>query len=71
MFKCKNCKSIDKYELIFDPNYEGSRKFSQKIDKTNELVFTVDGYTFKPDLSFMNSFAVCRYCGTIYSWDYE
>lgn len=71
MFKCKNCKSVDKYELIFSPNYKGKKDFSQKTDKNGELIFTVDGYTFKPDLAFMNNFAVCRYCGTIYSWDYE
>ena len=71
MFKCRSCKSIDKYELIFNPQYEGKREFTQEIDKNGELIFHVDGYSFKPDLAFMNSHAVCRYCGNIYMWDYE
>ena len=36
-----------------------------------EIEITVDGYTFIPDLRFMNEHAVCRYCGQIYMWDYD
>jgi len=28
MFVCKNCKSVDKLELMFSPDYRGNRKFS-------------------------------------------
>lgn len=71
MFRCKNCKSIDKFELMFSPEYTGKKIFSQKYNKKNEIQITVDGYTFIPDLIFMNEHAVCRYCGQIYTWDYE
>ena len=71
MFKCKNCKSIDKFELMFSPEYKGSKLFEHKYNSKNEIEITVDGYTFVPDLSFMNQFAVCKYCGQIYMWDYE
>ena len=37
MFKCRSCKSVDKYELIFNPDYEGKREFSQEIDKNGDL----------------------------------
>lgn len=29
MFICKNCKSIDKFELMFSPDYQGERRFAQ------------------------------------------
>jgi hypothetical protein len=33
MFVCKNCKSIDKFELMFSPEYRGNKSFeSRKID---------------------------------------
>ena len=30
MFICKNCKSIDKFELMFSPDYKGDRRFSRE-----------------------------------------
>lgn len=71
MFACKNCKSIDKFELMFSPDYKGDKNFLQNTNKNGEIEITVDGYTFVPDLAFMNEHAVCRYCGQIYMWDYE
>ena len=71
MFIFKNCKSIYKFELMFSPDYRGERRFMQKYNKNNDIEITVDGYTFIPDLQFMNEHAVCRYCGQIYMWDYE
>ncbi len=71
MFRCKNCGSIDKFELMFAPEYKGSRVFSQKYNKKGEIEITVDGYKFVPDLLFMNQHAVCKYCGQIYIWDYS
>ena len=71
MFICKNCKSVDKFELMFAPDYKGDKHFEQHYNSKNEIEITVDGYTFVPDLRFMNECAVCRYCGQIYMWDYE
>ena len=71
MFICKNCKSVDKFELMFSPEYQGSKTFKHKYNSKNEIEITVDGYTFVPDLVFMNQFAVCKYCGQSYMWDYE
>ena len=39
-------------------------------DANGKMMITVDGYTFVPDLDFMNNYAVCGYCGGIYCWDY-
>lgn len=71
MFICKNCKSIDKFELMFSPDYRGDKVFLQEYNKDGDIVITVDGYKFVPDLQFMNDHAVCKYCGQIYMWDYE
>lgn len=71
MFICKNCKSVDKFELMFASNYKGGKNFKQEYNNNKDIVITVDGYTFIPDLNFMNKHAVCRYCGQIYTWDYE
>ena len=71
MFICKNCKSIDKFELMFSPDYRGDKVFLQEYNKDGDIVITVDGYKFIPDLQFMNDHAVCKYCGQIYMWDYE
>ena len=71
MFICKNCKSRDKFELMFAPDYKGARHFEQRYNDKNEIEITVDGYTFVPDLRFMNEHAGCRYCGQIYMWDYD
>lgn len=71
MFRCKKCDSIDKFELMFSPDYQGDKSFEKKYNKQGDIQITVDGYTFVPDLSFMNNHAVCRFCGNIYIWDYE
>lgn len=70
MFICKNCKSIDKFELMFSPDYNGERNFRQCYNAQDEIEISVDGYTFVPDLTFMNEHAICKYCGQIYKWDY-
>ncbi len=28
MFICKNCKSVDKFELMFDENNRGNKEYS-------------------------------------------
>ena len=71
MFICKNCKSTDKFELMFSPDYQGEKTFLQEYNQNGEIEITVDGYKFVPDLQFMNDHAVCKYCGQIYMWDYE
>lgn len=71
MFICKNCKSIDKFELMFSPDYRGDKVFLQEYNEDGDIVITVDGYKYIPDLQFMNGHAVCKYCGQIYMWDYE
>ena len=71
MFACKNCKSIDKFELMFIPNYQGPKNFEISKSVNGDIQITVDGYTFIPDLTFMNNHAVCRYCGQIHCWDYK
>ena len=71
MFKCKNCNSVDKFELMFAQNYQGARNFSRRYTQDGEIEITVDGYTFKPSLDFMNQHAVCTYCGQIYIWEKE
>ena len=54
MFVCKNCKSVDKFELMFAPSYKGAKNYKQEYNKNGDIVITVDGYTFVPDLNFMN-----------------
>ena len=71
MFICKNCKSVDKFELMFDERYRGNKEYSYHYDKKGDMIIDVNGYTFKPDLPFMNNHAVCKYCGQIYIWDYK
>ena len=71
MFKCKKCKSADKFELMFNPQYTGAKNFSVEYTKNGDIKITIDGYTFIPDIRFMNTHAVCRYCGNIGCWDYE
>ena len=71
MFICKNCKSVDKFELMFSPDYRGEKVFLQEYNQNGEIEITVDGYKFVPDLQFMNEHAVCKYCGQIYMRDYE
>lgn len=71
MFRCKYCKSVDKFELMFVQNYEGNRNFSQHYNNRNQIEISVDGYSFIPSLDFMNEYAVCKYCGQTYTWEYE
>lgn len=71
MYKCRNCNRVDKFELMFAPEYTGSRNFSQKYNKRNKLEISIDGYTFTPTLEFMNKHATCKYCGQNYIWTYE
>jgi hypothetical protein len=56
---------------MFSPEYKGSKTFDISYTKNNDIQITVDGYTFIPDLTFMNQHAVCRYCGEINNWDYN
>ena len=70
MFRCDNCKSIDKFELMISPEYKGEGKFVKSKNSKDEIVIAVDNYTFIPDLAFMNSHAVCKYCGEINIWRY-
>lgn len=70
MFKCKKCNSIDNFGLMLSPSYKGKGEYSQKHNKHDEIVIDIDGYEFVPDLGFMNSHAVCKYCGEIKIWEY-
>ncbi len=70
MFRCKNCKTIDDFTLLLSPDYRGEGKINQKFNENKEIVLKVDGYEFIPDLMFMNSHSVCRYCGEIQQWEY-
>ena len=71
MFRCKACNTVDRFELMFAPDYRGSREFTMEHNAKGEIEIIVDGYKFVPDLAFMNGFAVCKYCGAIYKWDYN
>ena len=42
MFVCKNCKSIDNFELMFSPDYRGSKKFERIYNSKNEIEITVE-----------------------------
>lgn len=70
MFRCDNCKSIDKFELMISPEYKGDGRLSRSENSKGEITITVDNYTFVPDLAFMNTHAVCKYCGEINTWRY-
>ena len=71
MYRCSNCKNTDKFELMFSDDYKGNRKFLQKYNNRQQIEITIDGHTFVPTLDFMNQYAVCKYCGQIYTWGYE
>ena len=71
MFKCRNCKSVDKFELMFSKDYDKEKTYTQAYNEKNQIEITVGDYTFIPDLNFMNEHAVCRYCGQIYIWEKE
>lgn len=70
MFICTKCGKIDSFELMLNPNYNGSKEIEYLIDKKGNLKITADGHSFVPDLNFMNNHAVCSYCGSIYNWKY-
>lgn len=70
MFKCTQCQQIDNFSLMLSSDYTGPGVFSQTRNEHNEIVINVDGFEFIPDLSFMNSHAVCKYCNTIHSFEY-
>ncbi len=71
MFKCKNCKRKDRFELMFSPDYQGKCVMEKRYNDKGHIVITVDGYTFTPDVNFMNAHAVCNYCGSINCWEYS
>lgn len=71
MFKCTECGHIDSFSLMLSADYQGPGNFSQKYNEHNEIIINVDGFEFIPDLSFMNSHAVCKYCGTIKMFEYS
>ena len=71
MFICKNCKSVDKFELMFSPDYKGEKNFTVEYTKNKDIKITAGSCSFIPDLAFMNDYAVCRYCGSINCWDYK
>lgn len=55
---------------MFSPDYKGNRKINRSVNEKNQIVINVDGYTFVPDLQFMNAHAVCSFCGEINAWEY-
>lgn len=71
MFVCTKCGKTDCFELMINPNYEGSKKVEYSIDKKGNINIKTDGHSFIPDLNFMNNHAVCSYCGSIYNWSYS
>lgn len=56
---------------MLSEGYQGPGNFSQKYNEHNEIVINVDGFEFIPDLAFMNSHAVCKFCGTIKNFEYS
>ena len=50
MFICKNCKTADRFELMFAPDYMGEKRFKMEYNEKDEIEITVDGYKFIPDL---------------------
>ena len=41
MFKCKSCKTVDRFELMFAPDYRGSRKFEMDYNEKGEMFLTL------------------------------
>ncbi|MGD9580470.1 MAG: hypothetical protein AB7V50_03795 [Vampirovibrionia bacterium] len=70
MFKCTQCDQIDDFSLMLSSDYTGPGNFSQTYNEFNEILINIDGFEFIPDLSFMNSHAVCRFCNAIHSFEY-
>jgi len=71
MFKCTNCNSTDNFGLMLSPNYKGKGDFSLTFNEHGEIKIKLDAFEFVPDLAFMNSHAVCKYCGEIKKWEYN
>ena len=49
MFACKNCKSIDKFELMFAPDYKGSKEFKWEYNNNEDIVITVIATGFEEE----------------------
>lgn len=71
MFVCTKCGKTDNFEFMISPYYKPSEKVKYSFDKKGNLIINADGHTFAPDLTFMNNYAVCSFCGSIYCWDYS
>lgn len=70
MFRCTNCEQIDNFSLMLSANYAGPGVFTQTLNEHGEIIINIDGYEFIPDLAFMNSHSVCKYCGNINCFEY-
>jgi hypothetical protein len=55
---------------MLNADYAGPGVFSQKVNEHGEIVINIDGFEFIPDLAFMNSHAVCKFCGEISCFEY-
>lgn len=70
MFKCSSCLQVDNFSLMLSPDYSGPGVFKQTLNEHGEIIITIDNFEFIPDLAFMNSHAVCKYCGSIHCFEY-
>ena len=70
MFRCTSCKQVDNFSLMLSENYDGPGVFRQDVNEHGEIIINIDGFEFIPDLSFMNSHAVCKFCGAIHCFEY-
>lgn len=70
MFRCTSCDQIDNFSLVLSANYAGPGVFTQNVNEHGEIIINIDGYEFIPDLPFMNTHAVCKYCGQINGFEY-
>lgn len=68
MFTCKKCGKTDNFNLMFNPNYDGEKEVKITTNRKGNITINADGYSFTPDVNFMNNHAVCGYCGSIYCW---
>lgn len=70
MFRCIECQQVDNFSLMLSSDYKGPGVFSQTFNEHGEIIINIDGFEFIPDLAFMNSHAVCKFCGTINNFEY-
>jgi hypothetical protein len=70
MFRCTSCEQIDNFSLMLSAGYTGPGIFKQTVNEHGEIIINIDGYEFIPDLAFMNSHAVCKFCGSIKTFEY-